>query len=500
VTELSNLLRQRLAGGPQAGVRPDSHPDADTLTAYVERLLPAAERNQVLNHLAVCAHCREVAALAIPAQADDQQVAAAAVPAARRWGFLWNPWFRFAAALPIVVIVAMVLLRSSRQPEDRFKVERSKPEGFVGTSGSGAEKDKNSAQPAPEARRPEAPAQPPGSAGAVRAFSSVNDALGHSQPLSAMAATSRPGPPPAMTIDGAAAADTGLLAETAKAASPVRRDYVNSGFFANNMSTDGAGVNGTVGELPSAPSPRTSNQFPSTSITMNAANTMNFAGMPTQATGTETVRTVAPASGSRRWVATVGAIAPAVKKALSARTTPAIPLESLGYSAMGGKGQLNPTRTQPSEAAAAAPLLDSAASGLEQTGALRRGALSDTSIAGYAAKAEMRESVSNPWRISGGRLVKPGEAGSWVEACPGSATVEVTTFTARGTELWAGGANAALLHSRDGGATCERITLGGSAIGAIVRIEALGAVVLVKSSSGQSWSSQDGGKTWKMDE
>jgi hypothetical protein len=285
----------------------------------------------------------------------------------------------------------------------------------------------------------------------------------------------------------------------AKAAPPARRDYVNSEFFANQMSPDGAGGTVTttapVGELPAAPSPRTSNKFPSP--TMNAANIMAFADMPTQSTNTQTVKTIAPPSGSSHWgLTTLTALAPKAKKALAKSVSPSIPVNALTFSAMGGAGQLNPG-TQPSEAAAAAPMLDSSVRGLEESGAFRRRALADASV---SAKAEMRESAPTPWRISGGRLIRPGEGGTVVEACAGSAAVEVTTFTAHGSELWAGGANAALIHSRDGGATCDRITLGASAIGTIVRIEAIGALVQVKSSSGQSWSSQDGGRTWRMDE
>ena len=40
--ELSNLLRQRLAATENGGA--PAHPDADTLTAYVEQSLAAAER------------------------------------------------------------------------------------------------------------------------------------------------------------------------------------------------------------------------------------------------------------------------------------------------------------------------------------------------------------------------------------------------------------------------------------------------------------------------
>ena len=56
--ELSNLLRQRLAATENGGAQ--VHPDADTLTAYMERSLPSTESQTVVAHLAVCEPCREV--------------------------------------------------------------------------------------------------------------------------------------------------------------------------------------------------------------------------------------------------------------------------------------------------------------------------------------------------------------------------------------------------------------------------------------------------------
>jgi len=219
--------------------------------------------------------------------------------------------------------------------------------------------------------------------------------------------------------------------------------------------------------------------------------------VPTQSTGTQTVKTIAPPSGSSHWgIGTLTALGPKAKKALAKSVSPPIPAGGLSFSAIGGPGQFNP-KAQPSEAAAAAPPADRGVSGLEEAGAFRSRARSDASI---TAKAEMLEVSPGGWRISSGRLVRPGEAGSWVEACPGSAAVEFTTFTTQGNELWAGGSNAALIHSSDAGLTCQRITLGASATGTIVRIEVRSGSVQVKSSSGQGWSSQDGGKTWKMDE
>jgi len=300
-----------------------------------------------------------------------------------------------------------------------------------------------------------------------------------------------------VTATFAGTADSDGSALVAKKLTPPHRDYVNSDFFANNMSTDGAGAVTSVpvvGELPTAPSPRVSNQVLSNSLSINAANTMDFAGMPTQITGTQIVRTQAPPSGSSsHWgLPKLSALEKNAKKVLTARTTPAIP--QVASTAFAMPGQLNPGV---SEAAPAAPTLGHDAGGLEQSGAFARRALADSSL---SAKTESRESATNGWRISSGRLVRPGEAGSWVEACLGAAPVTVTTFATHGIELWVGCTNAALLHSRDGGATCEQVTLGASASGAITRIEVRGVVVQVKSSSGQSWSSLDSGKTWKMDE
>ena len=59
--ELPNLLRQRLAA-TQTG-ETQAHPDADTLTAYMEQSLPPAESKTVVAHLALCEPCREVVAL-----------------------------------------------------------------------------------------------------------------------------------------------------------------------------------------------------------------------------------------------------------------------------------------------------------------------------------------------------------------------------------------------------------------------------------------------------
>ena len=64
MTEVPKIVQYRLRAGRPADA---SHPDADVLAAFTEQALSQAERDNVLGHLALCADCREVVVLALPA-------------------------------------------------------------------------------------------------------------------------------------------------------------------------------------------------------------------------------------------------------------------------------------------------------------------------------------------------------------------------------------------------------------------------------------------------
>jgi hypothetical protein len=90
------------------------HPDADTLTAFVEQLLPADEREQVLAHMSTCTRCREVAFLAqYAAEAEPATLALPASAPAQKtrgwwlggWRWAWVP----AGVFAVLVGVATVL-------------------------------------------------------------------------------------------------------------------------------------------------------------------------------------------------------------------------------------------------------------------------------------------------------------------------------------------------------------------------------------------------------
>jgi photosystem II stability/assembly factor-like uncharacterized protein len=102
------------------------------------------------------------------------------------------------------------------------------------------------------------------------------------------------------------------------------------------------------------------------------------------------------------------------------------------------------------------------------------------------------------WKVVQGKLLRSSDLSHWTEENPSGESLQFSVVSPNGTEIWAGGNDATLVHSRDGGATWERITLGAAATGTISSIEAAGQNVMVKSSSGQSWASQDGGKSWML--
>ena len=100
MTDVPNLVRARLAGEA-----PMEHPDANVLAAFSEQSLPLSEREPVLAHLARCADCREVVALALPV------VETQAAPA-RVFGTAWRmPALRWAAVVTCFLVVGAAVLR-----------------------------------------------------------------------------------------------------------------------------------------------------------------------------------------------------------------------------------------------------------------------------------------------------------------------------------------------------------------------------------------------------
>jgi hypothetical protein len=95
------IVSERLrASGPVADHLIADHPEADVLTAFSERSLSDRERAVVVDHLARCGDCRDALALALPATEATQRV----VSPARGW-FPW-PALRWGFAAAGLVVIA----------------------------------------------------------------------------------------------------------------------------------------------------------------------------------------------------------------------------------------------------------------------------------------------------------------------------------------------------------------------------------------------------------
>jgi hypothetical protein len=97
-------LRSALAASPA----PPEHPDAGLLTAYAENALGVRERRQLLDHLTLCAGCRQVLALA-----QDAAPAPEPAPASVRWWRLRVLAPTLVAAAAVIVVSVVVVERQS---------------------------------------------------------------------------------------------------------------------------------------------------------------------------------------------------------------------------------------------------------------------------------------------------------------------------------------------------------------------------------------------------
>jgi hypothetical protein len=111
-------------------IQPDIHPDADSLNAFAERVLPDAERTRILEHMAGCARCRDIVYLAQQmADVEGEPSPAAEPKAGPRPGWLsplftgWRiAWIPAAALAAVGGILIWVHPRSERATIDMAKV------------------------------------------------------------------------------------------------------------------------------------------------------------------------------------------------------------------------------------------------------------------------------------------------------------------------------------------------------------------------------------------
>jgi hypothetical protein len=118
----------------------------------------------------------------------------------------------------------------------------------------------------------------------------------------------------------------------------------------------------------------------------------------------------------------------------------------------------------------------------------------------------MKTALATPmhWRVSAaGTLERSTDAGqTWQFVRVGTSATMFRSFAAVGSDLWAGGAGGALYHSPDNGRTWTRIvaTAGDATLESdIARVDFTDAQHgTVTTTSGETWTTADGGATWSV--
>jgi hypothetical protein len=277
-----------------------------------------------------------------------------------------------------------------------------------------------------------------------------------------------------------------------------RRDYLNNEIIAANT---GFSVNGQPTDVSVIAAPSSNQDLFQKSLS-NTKVPILFRDLPPQNQDVKTGH-ISASPGRFGWViiGSIGSLGRETRQVLHGRTSPPIPPNISGFAAMGPASQLSPLKekNQTAEVAAAPATAQKDASELDQSAAFTFNSRARTEAS--AAKADKKaESSPISWKTDGRRLLKCGTATACVEGYPSNEGIAFSVVRWHGSEIWAGGNDAALVHSNDAGVTWDRITLGASAKGTITVIDARGPNIQVRSSSGQSWSSQDGGKSWTLQE
>jgi hypothetical protein len=119
--DVPKIARARLQQQKPATAEP--HPDADLLTAFAEHSLSARERDHVLEHLARCGDCREVVALALPA---NETVALTTSESTARIGRLSWPTLRWGVvAAGILAVTSVGILQYRQRHQEKTLVATS---------------------------------------------------------------------------------------------------------------------------------------------------------------------------------------------------------------------------------------------------------------------------------------------------------------------------------------------------------------------------------------
>jgi hypothetical protein len=472
MTELPKSAHSRMQAG-QGSV--NAHPNADMLNAFLEKALLSTEREQVMEHLAVCPDCREIVSISVPAEENaNRDVGTVKTWFGTRWTHIrWGA----AAASAVVIVAAVITLRPGFMDTERSKEVRSeKISANQIEESKDTDLDTFAAKKAPSSPRAEVEQKRARVASdsltvqSKERSSGVEDILGSGNQKSEKA-------------------KAGLASGSASAGLRQEQGYGYKAQSPGGSTQTFGGFGGTFRSQNQAPAPL-ADKAESANVTGSMAAEAD--GKSDQAAFAVAQAKPAPESEPiRRYDALARAAADTSKTKQNEAQSSFAPLPPVE------------TKDEKTTADSAAPPNPSASQTIVVTGASQSvGELRETNSRPSRQMFKIAGEGAFTWRIHKGSLQRSRDAGPpWQDIkklpIPGDAALTViASVPAKPTHVWVGGSNGLVLHSADNGETWSKVS--GGWTGNVLSIEfedALRGELLT--STGEQWTTSDGGVSWK---
>jgi hypothetical protein len=487
---LSNSVLRRLSATQNTA---GDHVDPDLLAAFSEGCLKGSERENVVAHLAACPDCRSTLALAASGVAEGElQPVAAEMPGWKRV-FGWQSLVA-AAGIACLAVVSLVMLNlrpsgakqmASATPSQSRTVQAPPP-----SSPAGADAITLTAPAAaPEQRLPVAPQMKitNGTAGKLESNSKFGRSSDSS--LKATPKVLRSDDKVAGTGSGGAFAPPKVVSPAPPPPAPpvASAEVVNDGRVGNDRQQN------TPAQQPAANSaPQQNTGAADQGKNQTAANNRYDSWM-----GDQKVAEQKTAGGN---VSVSQSVTQSPGAAGTAQTVQSQPEDR------GLRGRAEPSRAEQKTTTddtfestngnATAPRSGNAAEAAAKSAARKTAAMvAKTKTPAAKVLAGVRWSIS-----TAGALQRSRDEGRTWETVSVGASVTFRAADASPESVWAGGEAAALYRSLDGEHWNRIVPAAGerSLNGAVIEIKTTDSHVTVRTSTGQTWLSIDGGQHWQL--
>jgi hypothetical protein len=477
--DVPKIVKERLKVAATAA---PNHPDADVLAAFSERLLSEADRAIVLEHLSRCGECRDVVALALPAE----EVSTVVMPSPSR-GWAW-PALRWGLVAAGVVVVGAVGIVQYRQHDRSMTASQPVPVSL------GVKEARNEPPASLAATEPAKKQESTASAPAAQAAPAGKVSLAAMQPRGAEQVSPARAESPAGSGRG--------LAGGIGFGQNVHTHGPRMNWSQNNGMQNNAAQNNAAAPAP----PPFARQQARGEMTANQVAVRQSVPAVSQTVTVEVASAAPVQTAAANQVAVAGELAPQAQASPqpnydegkvsrskpaepptpnafhgdAASTTAEVPLNGRNFSQL------------VTLSAGSSPIWSISAAGglqrsLDQGQTWRDVDVNETVPA--LSKPALNKSVGGP---TSDARVKVAAAGP---------LMIFRAVAANGPDVWAGGSGSRLYHSADAGAHWSRIapsTADATLTGDVIRLDFPNAAHgTVSTSTGEIWTTANGGQSWQ---